>query len=117
MKVQYVNIFIESYTGFHIDVVSFFLPALHADCPVTSPTHFWQIVKSELQPSLDHLEGRGKLVLRDFFARPVFEIDDEPLLFIWLGDDVEVYMEDMLERNLAIVLQEVIGSECICRRL
>ena len=117
MKVQYVYIFIESYTGFHIDVVSFFLPVIYIDSPVTLPTHFWQILKSELQPSLDLLEGCYKLVLRDFLARPMLEIDDEPLLFIWLGDDVEVYMEDMLERNFAVVLQETIRSERTRRRL
>ena len=117
MKAQYVYTFIESYTGFHIDVVSFFPPVIHADCPVTSPTRFWQILKSELQPSLDLLECGGKLVLRDFLARPMLEIDDEPLLFIWLGDDVEVYMEDMLERNFAIVLQETIRSERTRRTL
>ena len=74
-------------------------------------------MKSELEPSLDLLQCGGKLVLRDFLARPVFEIDDETLLFIWLGNDVEVDMEDMLKRDLAVVLQETTGSERTRRRL
>ena len=61
-------------------------------------------MKSELQPSLDLLKGCDKLVLRDFLPRPVFKIDDEPLLFIWLGNDVEVDMVDLLMSDTSIVL-------------
>ena len=58
-------------------------------------------VTSALQLREDFFEGLGQYLLRLFDARPA---DPQTFGLVGLGDDMEMHMEDVLVRDLAIVL-------------
>jgi hypothetical protein len=77
------------------------------DCDTTRrPSHRLAMpCRVRLHLALDLLQQLAQLTLVSLCSRPA---DAQSLLFVWLRDQVEVYVVHNLVRNVSVVLQNVV---------